>query len=670
VIVDASGNLFGTTYYGGTQGEGTVFELADINGTYASTPTTLYSFTAGFDGANPYSGLITDAAGDLFGTTFQGGPFDGGTVFEITNTNGTYASTPMTLYGFTGAADGANPRANLIMDAAGDLFGTTWDTGSGNAGTVFEIAKVNGSYAPTPTTLATFDGTNGAMPEAGLVMDAAGDLFGTTSTEGANGDGTVFEIKFSNGSYAATPTTLVSFASTDGANPQSTLIMDAAGDLFGTTNAGGADNKGTIFEIKFSNGSYAATPTTLYGFTGGADGETPLAGVIMDAVGDLFGTTSNAGSGGLGTVFELAYTNGSYASALTIVHSFSSADNDGAPYGALTADAKGDLFGTTTFADGTVFEISDAGFQIPCYRRGTRIRTADGDTNVETLGIGDKVQTASGALRPIKWIGRRSYGGRFIMGHKDILPVCFKAGALGDGVPERDLWISPQHAMYFEDHGGLLIEAKDLVNGITIVQAQAVERVDYFHIELDSHDVIVADGALSETFIDDDSRGMFNNAYEFEMLYARDVQQPAPYCAPRLSEGYGVEAVRQRIALRAGLLQSADAIGPGLGVLRGHIDQILANSIAGWAQNVDAPEAPVCLDILADGMLIGRVLANCYRDDLKCAGLGSGLHAFDFTPPPGVIFTPDAVEVRRSLDGAALPRSAHAERSSAPTAAA
>jgi Hint domain len=245
----------------------------------------------------------------------------------------------------------------------------------------------------------------------------------------------------------------------------------------------------------------------------------------------------------------------------------------------------------------------------------------------------------------------------------DILPVCFKAGSLGDNVPERDLWISPQHAMYFAtaNHagalGGVLIEAKDLINGISIVQPAHTESVDYFHIELDSHDVIVAEGALSESFIDDDSRGIFHNAHEFETLYAEECPAPAHYCVPRLSEGYEVEAVRQRLMLRAGPVHSADAThqtSPQVGALRGHIDRIRSSSIAGWAQNSDAPEAPVCLDIFAGGKFIGRVLANIFRGDLKTAGLGSGRHGFNFTPPAGLAFGLETVEVRRSVDGARL----------------
>jgi hypothetical protein len=262
-------------------------------------------------------------------------------------------------------------------------------------------------------------------------------------------------------------------------------------------------------------------------------------------------------------------------------------------------------------------------------------------------------------LRPIKWIGTRSYGGRFIMGRKDILPICFKPGSLGDDMPRRDLWISPHHAMYFENEGGgVLIEAKDLVNGVSIVQAEQVEQVEYFHIELDTHDVIVAEGALSETFVDDDSRAMFHNAREYSALYENEEMAPARYYAPRLDHGYEVEAVRQRLARRAGLVPAT--VSPGAGTLRGCVDRVSATCIAGWAQNIDHAEAAVCLDIVAGGRLIGQVLANRYRDDLARAGLGSGRHSFEFTPPVGLAFTPGAIEVRRSLDGAVVKFSTNA----------
>jgi hypothetical protein len=265
--------------------------------------------------------------------------------------------------------------------------------------------------------------------------------------------------------------------------------------------------------------------------------------------------------------------------------------------------------------------------EVACYRRGTLILTETGQVPVEDLAIGDRVTTSSGEARPVKWIGHRSYSGRFVLARKDILPICIKAGALDENVPRRDLWISPHHAMYLD---GVLIESQDLVNGVSIVQADKVDEVEYFHIELETHDVIVAEGALSETFVDDDSRGMFHNALEFSALYPDDIRQPAHYCAPRRGDGYEVDTARRRIALRAGLSAADDA--QSVGTLRGSVDHIGRIRIAGWAQNVDHPEAPVCLDIYADSGLIGQTVANQYREDLEQAGLGSGRHGFTFTP--------------------------------------
>ncbi len=266
-------------------------------------------------------------------------------------------------------------------------------------------------------------------------------------------------------------------------------------------------------------------------------------------------TSYSGGAGGAGGV---SGTNGGFGAAgATGGGSRSYAGAGGAPgrpgalaqLGGNIAGAGGGGGGGNAFAD-----ISGAGSingPVPCYCRGTMIETKRGEKKVETLAIGDKVVTASGALRPVKWIGRRSYAGRFVLGRKDILPVCIKAGALGTNMPVRDLWISPHHAMYFSDQGGVLIEAKDLVNGISIVQAERVDKVEYVHVELETHDVIIAEGALSETYLDEDNRGMFHNALDYDTLYTGDgAQLPTRYCAPRLEDGYAVEDVRRRIAAR------------------------------------------------------------------------------------------------------------------------
>jgi uncharacterized repeat protein (TIGR03803 family) len=362
LIADAAGNLLGTASAGGTDNDGTVFEIAKTKGGYASAPTTLVSFT-GADGETPYGSLITDAAGDLFGASSVGGASGNGTVFEIVKTKHGYASAPTTLVSFTGM-DGESPYDSLITDAAGDLFGMTEAGGSNSDGTVFEIAKTKGGYASAPTTLASFTGADGANPNGSLIADAAGDLFGTTSIGGALNLGTVFEIAKTKGGYASAPTTLVSFTGADGSSPLSTLIADAAGDLFGTTSAGGANNDGTVFEIAKTKGGYSGAPTTLVSFDN-VNGAYPDGALIADAAGNLFGTTQAGGTDKDGTVFEIAKTRNGYASAPTTLASFDFSDG-AEPIAALFADATGNLYGTTSVGgadtDGTVFEITHSGF--------------------------------------------------------------------------------------------------------------------------------------------------------------------------------------------------------------------------------------------------------------------------------------------------------------------
>jgi uncharacterized repeat protein (TIGR03803 family) len=323
-------------------------------GASAQTLTTLAGFN-GADGQSPESSLVADATGNLFGTTAYGGTYGYGTVFEIVKTSGGYASAPLTLVNFD-RVHGAYPSGGLIMDANGDLLGTTVDGGSGaeesGVGTVFEIVKTSGGYAGTPTTLVIFDTADGANPYGNLIADAAGNLFGTTEAGGASGYGTVFEIARTAGGYAATPTVLFSFDGADGAFPSGNLMADANGNLFGSTTDGGAFGDGTVFEIARTAGGYAGAPTTLVSFHN-AVGEAP-SGVSADATGNLFGTTQVGGANGYGTVFEITKTSGGYASDPTTLVNFG---NLTYPNGVIV-DAAGNLFGTTNWTS-TVFEVAN-----------------------------------------------------------------------------------------------------------------------------------------------------------------------------------------------------------------------------------------------------------------------------------------------------------------------
>jgi T5SS/PEP-CTERM-associated repeat protein len=398
------------------------------------------------------------------------------------------------------------------------------------------------------------------------------------------------------------------------------LVIDTGGrlDVEGVSNG-----IGVTFEASASNETlgiddHSAFLTTISGF---GTGDT----IDLADIGYSSGDTATLLAD---NILQIAYSGGDYDLQLD-----------------PSDDYSGDIFRLAQDGSGNGTDVTE---NVACYCRGTMILTENGEVPVEDLSIGDWLMTASGVHRSIKWIGKRGYGGRFIIGKRDVLPICFKAGSLGDNLPKRDLWISPHHAMYLE---GRLIEAKDLVNGVSIIHAAQVKHVEYFHVELESHDVIVAEGALSETFIDDDSRGMFHNAHEYFALYPGNVAHLPNYYAPRLDSGYEIEVVRRRLAERAGIRLDR---GQGIGALRGHVDLARPDRIIGWAQNIDHPEAPVCLDICVGGRLIGQTLANVHREDLQRAGIGSGNHSFEFRPLRGWDVLSCAIEVRRSLDGVVL----------------
>jgi uncharacterized repeat protein (TIGR03803 family) len=309
LVSDTAGNLYGTTF-GWSSPCGTAFKLAQRgHGTW--TRTVLHYFTNGTgdkNGCNPYAGMTLDAAGNLYGTTISGGDYDEGTVFELSPVaHGNW--TEKVLHSFSGKGnDGSVPYAGLIFDAAGNLYGTTSAAGGVyRAGTVFELLpRANGKW--TEKVLHVFGrGKDGAAPQAALALDAAGNLYGTTSSGGANIDyGTVFELAPStDGGWKES--VLYSFCSlkncSDGSGPYAGLIFDAAGNLYGTTIEGGASNSGTVFELKPGGGG-SWTESVLYSFctpSNCTDGAVPRAGLIFDTAGNLYGTTTEGGHLNCGT---------------------------------------------------------------------------------------------------------------------------------------------------------------------------------------------------------------------------------------------------------------------------------------------------------------------------------------------------------------------------------
>jgi O-antigen biosynthesis protein len=527
----------------------------------------------------------------------------------------------------------------------------------------YETIAVTGIYDIVASGGQGGNGTPKAA-DGGLAAFSSGDIFlqagavleivvggaggNNTSDDGAGGGGGSFVIEINNGSSAVDINEVI--AGGGGGGGYSTDSSGGSGRTAPTGGNGGGLEPGAG-GVKGAAGAGGVRGGGGGGFEGGSGGSSSGTGGGGIAGGSDFaggrGGSSGGSSGGFGGGggggFSGGGGGGGYGGGGGGGNSNISGGGGGGSYVNPLATE------VTQFADVHSGNGEVTITAVACFAPGTRLATPHGEVAVEDLAIGDLVVTMSGALRPIKWIGRRSYNGRFVMGRKDILPIRIKAGALDENVPRRDLWISPHHAMYLE---GVLIEAKDLVNGASIVQAERIEQVEYFHIELDSHDVLIAEGALSESFIDDDSRGMFHNAQEYRTLYPDAATAPMQYCAPRLEDGYEVEAARQRIALRAGIRSPDD--DRRVCTLRGYVDLVSSRCIAGWAQNVDYPEAPDCLDIYDGERLIAQVLANRYREDLERAGLGSGHHSFEFTVPTGLVFALEVVEVRRSLDGASL----------------
>lgn len=306
LTLDSLGNLYSTTLLGGIHfGVGAVFEMSPRDGG-DWTEKVIHSFNDnGTDGYLVYAGLIQDAAGNLYGTTYDGGIHGFGTVFELSPRMGG-GWTEKVLHSFQRyGTDGANPEANLILDPNGNLYGTTYEGGIHDFGTVFELTP-RGDGDWTEKVLRSFSryGGHGNTPTAGLILDAAGNLYGTSLTGGIHLYGTVFElIPGEDGTW--TDKVLHSFGhSDDGAFPSANLIFDAAGNLYGTTENGGTANGGTVFELE-RNAEGGWTEKVLHNFGYGTDGRSPTAGLIFDAAGNLYGTTESGGIHGAGTVFEI-----------------------------------------------------------------------------------------------------------------------------------------------------------------------------------------------------------------------------------------------------------------------------------------------------------------------------------------------------------------------------
>lgn len=344
----------------------------------ASTEKTIYSFAGGTgDGAYPGTTLVADKDYNLYGTTDTGGSYGNcspfgetcGVVYELKRSGANF--TESVIYQFTGETDGGLPHGNLIIDSKGNLYGTAYLGGNqyscagGPCGVVYELSKVNGAWQET--VLHNFGAPgDGMYPQAGVVMDKQGNLYGTTNVGGISGGcntdgfggygcGTVYELSPSgNGTW--TETILYAFTgASDGGFPYSSLAIDKSGNLYGTTNVYGAnagygcngDGCGTIYEL--TPGESGWTFNTLYNFTGSSDGGNPVAGLILDSAGNLYGTTPADGPYYYGAAFQLHPANGAWTEET--LYTFTGQADGGTPDAALVA--KGTTFYGTTSSGGT-----------------------------------------------------------------------------------------------------------------------------------------------------------------------------------------------------------------------------------------------------------------------------------------------------------------------------
>jgi uncharacterized repeat protein (TIGR03803 family) len=356
LIFDNAGNLYGTAYYGGIANFGAVFQLVPGSGGSWSL-NTLHSFIDyPSDGAYPAAALTIDEKGNLYGTTFAGGEGNAGIVFELSPQPDEQWSYSIPYY-FQGD-NGSVPYGGLIL-YKGTLYGTTSLGGSNQRGTVYSLSpSASGDW--TESAIYNLTSSDGFDPYASLSFDGTGNFYGTTDQNGENGGGVVFEVSPGTGGNWNGRVLHAFSEGLDGGTLYGSLAIDKSGNLYGTTYYGGKFGFGTVFElIRGPNGRW--TGNTIHNFTGSSDGGNPYAGPTLDSAGNVYGTAVNGGFGfGYGTVYELIPNNGAWTEKT--IYQFGTNDNDGVnPYGRLAFDTAGNLYGTTyrggTEDVGTVFKI-------------------------------------------------------------------------------------------------------------------------------------------------------------------------------------------------------------------------------------------------------------------------------------------------------------------------
>jgi hypothetical protein len=538
---------------------------------------------------------------------------DGGSVFN---------SSSGTIIGESGVNIQINPAAYVSNAGFIDGLGRTgvylksggFTTNHGTIRALKDAIEVYGAGTVTNTGLVSSTKGHGIYVKGLATMFNAGSVIGGNQGVLLAGGGTIVNA----GTIIGGTGDAVSFAS----GTENLLAIDPGAGFRGTVDGGNLSSASGFSVLDLAPGA-----ATLLGvgtefinfneidFAAGADwtvrGDTAglASGALIDnfGFGDVLDLTDVADMPQRLTISPdgLLTIPGAVA---TVTMSFSNAAGD---IVTVTGDGSG----------GTDIRLANA----LCFCAGTRIRTALGEVPVEDLAVGDMLQTVSGAMRPLSWIGRRHYDGRFIGNNHLMLPVRIGAGALAPGVPARDLFLSPGHAVFC---GGILVPAWRLINGVTVTQAGQVDEVQYFHLELETHDLILAENCPAESFLDDGSRAQFQNALGFAG------SGPVAPGLPRVEHGPVLQARCERLGASRRQHPSRR--------LRGFVDATGPGKISGWAQDAANPETPVWLDIMLKGRRIRRVLANQYRADLRAAGLGSGCQSFELAMPAGPVVVQDA----------------------------
>jgi len=357
LVFDSNGNAYGTTVVGGVSGCGTIFKATPAQGQWVVQ--TLWSFSCFNDGKNPHGGVTLDGAGNIYGTTVAGGSggiCDGdgcGVVFRLG-----HGGAMRTIYNFTGQLDGFGPGGRVVFDRSGNLYGTTPDGGKNGMGVVYQLSFRQNHWKQTVIHAFTGrnDGSTGSLGP--LLIDTNGTIFGIAELGGAYQAGTAYKITPGAGGTWTFRTLWAFRGLPDAGFPYGGLIADASGDLFGTTYYGGANGLGSVYELKRGNfGAYHEH--LLYSFQGGSDGSSPTTTLLLASSNDLVGTTSAGGNTcDCGTIFKVSARTG----AESILYRFGSSQTDGAyPYYGLSFDMSGDLVTSTvaggSFGQGVLFGI-------------------------------------------------------------------------------------------------------------------------------------------------------------------------------------------------------------------------------------------------------------------------------------------------------------------------